>query len=78
MIYDLGAYRYTIKPVIKEWIDYKGRDKHTESMLSISTGCPIVVVCYFIGELYGFDTELINRINRLEKFYKVDKILNKE
>lgn len=78
MIYNLSSYRHTIRPVIQQWVEVKGLDKMTAGLIALSTNCPIVVVNYYIGELYGFTESLNNTIKGLEMFYKVEKIINRE
>jgi hypothetical protein len=45
-------------------------------VLAIATNIHIVLVSYYIGELYGFDSRLYAFISRLEKFYTVKEVLN--
>lgn len=78
MVYDLNTYRRTIKPQIKEWCEAKGGSPETHlSELALYTSCPIVCVGYFMGELYGFTDVLKEKIDMLEKFYRVENIEGK-
>lgn len=45
-------------------------------MLAVATAVPVVVVCCYLGELYGFWPELKALLKRLMEFYKVDEVLN--
>jgi len=38
-------------------------------LLATSTGCPCVVVAFYLGEDIGFTEELLGIISRLTKFY---------
>jgi hypothetical protein len=75
ILYKLNTYRHVIAPVIKSWCDAKGGDPKSHiPELALSTSCPIVVVGYLVGELYGFTQELDNYLRRLERFYKCEVI----
>lgn len=39
------------------------------SLCATSTGCPCVVVAFYLGEDIGFTPEVIDAINRFVKFY---------
>ena len=43
-------------------------------MLAVSTDVPIIIVCCYIGELYGFTDDLNQKIEDLKKFYDVTEI----
>jgi len=69
-------------------LDYKNQVRNIETLLtfnpslkynelSIITYCPILVVCYIHGLLYGFTDELKEYIDFHEKYYKWD-IINLE
>lgn len=69
---ELNKYRHHL-PVIKYWCDSrKKRPIDGISEIAIATNIPIIAICYFIGELYGFDDELNTKIKRLKEFYKED------
>lgn len=46
------------------------------SIVAIASGVPIIIVCYYIIELYGFDIEMYNQIGRLKAFYGVTEVIN--
>jgi hypothetical protein len=46
------------------------------SMLAVATHAPVIVVCCYLGELYGFWPELKALLKRLMEFYKVDEVTN--
>lgn len=62
---------------IKLWIDNRPDKNPVEliSEMAVHTGCPIIVVCYFLGELVGFTPELQSKIESLKKFYGVTEVL---
>lgn len=45
-------------------------------MLAIVTNVPILIIASYIGEIYGFDLQLIDFIDRLKVFYHIDSIVN--
>lgn len=72
---DLRLYKATI-PGIRNIIASHPSSKKSEiaSIAAIATNAPIVVCCYYIGFIMGFDEELNNTINSLVSFYKYDII----
>jgi len=46
------------------------------SNVAVATGVPIIIICCYVGELYGFSISLVNLIHSLMKFYVVDEVLN--
>lgn len=46
------------------------------STVTIASGVPIIVVLYYLIELYGFDKKLYDKIVRLKKFYSVTEVIN--
>lgn len=73
---DLDKYRVNIAP-IKMLLDTKEPEDRVKfiSAIAVSTGCPIVAVCHFVGELYGYTAELEEKIDLLSKFYKVTEVV---
>lgn len=47
----------------------------TVGLLATSTGCPCVVVAFYLGEDIGFTEELVAIIGRLVKFYGYTEII---
>jgi hypothetical protein len=45
------------------------------SVCATSTGCPCVVVAFYLGEDIGFTPELIVIIDRLIKFYRYTEFI---
>lgn len=80
MIYDLNTYRHTIKPIVKTWCDGRLEVAPIEHLNALTqmTSCDIIIVAYYIGELYGFTPEVLAAIDSLTKFYKPDEIIGKE
>lgn len=79
-IVDLNKYRHTLKPQIKAWIDYKEPEDLLReiSMLSCVTSYPLIEVCYYTGELYGFTPELLKMIASLVAYYQVTEVIGQE
>jgi hypothetical protein len=46
------------------------------SIVTIASGVPIIVVLYYLIELYGFDKKLYDKIGRLKEFYGVTEVIN--
>lgn len=44
------------------------------SLAAVATHAPVIVCCYYIGHLLGFDDNLNEKINNLVIFYKYDTI----
>lgn len=79
MIHDLNVYRHNIKPIVKQRCDAKDT-KPIEQIgaIALATNCDIIIVAHYVGELYGFSSELNDMIKRLKKFYKSDEVINHE
>jgi translation elongation factor EF-1beta len=77
MILDADSYRVNVKAIelmLKEKTTDKERIAHIGS-ISVATGVPIIVVCCYVGELFGFSDELKSMIERLKLFYNVTEVL---
>lgn len=77
MVLDADRYRVNVKDI--EWMLV---DKETDKerlefigLISVATGVPIIVVCCYVGELWGFTDELKAMIERLKAFYHVTEVL---
>lgn len=72
---DLDKYRASI-PAIKRFLDNKPTDKRQEYIgeAAVVTGCHIIAVCHYYGELYGYTPELIERLASLMKFYQMGAV----
>lgn len=74
---DADKYRINIPNIIyltkdqtpEERIKYLGR-------VAVATSVPIIIVCTYIGEVYGFSDELNALVDRLKLFYNISEILN--
>lgn len=44
--------------------------------LAVITGVPIIVLGYYLGEIYGLDLNLEAAIMKLRKFYAVTEVYN--
>lgn len=66
------------KPYIKLWLDGKPDWKYEDEVgpLALATGCPIILVSHYIGQLYGYTEEINNKIKRDMLFYNVETVLD--
>lgn len=77
MILDAGKYRFQMPYIIGLTKDKSPEDLHYMiGMLSIASGVPIIIVAYYLIELYGFNKEIYDFIERLKKFYGVTEVIN--
>ncbi len=73
----LDASKYTINiPSIKMLLDDKSEADRLEFIgnVAVYSGVPIIVVCHYVGLLYGYSNELLDKIERLKAFYQVDEV----
>lgn len=73
----LSREKYIIqKEYIRIWIDSKSEQTPISmiSQITLATGCPIILVCQYIGELRGFTPELEAQMQRLMDFYHIEGI----
>lgn len=75
MILKLSKYRLSA-PLIPLWFRNKpDADKLEEvSKIAVATNIPIIVVACYVGEEFGFNTALLDKIERLKTFYRVSGI----
>ncbi len=75
MTLELDAYRIQV-PYIKRWLDNRPNYvfKDEVGAIALATNTPIIVVSHFIGELYGFTDEILNKIESDKKFYRITKV----
>lgn len=77
MTLDANDYRINVPYILN-----LTQDKNSEEIydligsISVSTSVPIIIVCCYIGELYGFSNKLNAFIDRLKAFYCVTQVLN--
>jgi len=73
---ELSKYRIN-KPYIQEWVTVKKPDDiaHTASSLAIILSCPVIVVYHYLGEVLGFNEEILGSIERLKKFYQITEVV---
>ena len=64
---------------IKIELDKKGHDKYQEiaSYYSALSSIPVYCAYYYIGEIVGFDSWLIIRMDEISKFYGYTEIVTK-
>lgn len=64
-------YRINIPSIKQATIELDPDERYAIiSTIAVSTHVPIIAVCYFMGELYGFDDRLTSFIERLKIFYR--------
>ena len=74
---DADAYRVNIKDITSFCRDKSPEERRASlGMLALATGVHVVIVAVYLGELYGFTPELLNQIERLKTFYRIDQVLN--
>ncbi len=73
MTIDLDKYRsMNIKNIEKI---LESRPEISISELTLATNIPIIAICHFYGELKGFNTALLEQIERLKKFYNIKEVV---
>lgn len=62
--------------LVKNLLKRKGIDnyKNIASEFAVTSGCPVFVVYYYIGEEIGFNDWIIERMQKLAKFYTYTSI----
>lgn len=75
MILDVSRYRICV-PNIEAMMRDKSEDERYQllSIAAVSEACPIIAVCWYVGELYGFWPKLQDLITRLKEFYRIEEI----
>lgn len=56
---------------------YKERDlalDEASSRMALWTGVPVIVCCFWIGEITGFSDKLLNKMRRIVEFYDYREI----
>ena len=76
VVIDIDKYRVS-KEATKRFLDTKPAEERIEHIgaASVSSGCPIIAVSYYYGEIYGFTPELLRKISDLCSFYKVSQVI---
>lgn len=74
---DADIYRVNI-PSIKLLTEDKSPTERLKYIgnIALITGVPIIIVSYYIGEIYGFSDELEAKIKKLMEFYIIEEVLN--
>ena len=77
MVIDTRKYRKNNLPAIEVLLKDKNEEERFRHIpiISISYHLPIIVVCYFVGELYGFSPQLLNQIQTLKEFYQISDVI---
>lgn len=76
MIIDCDKYRLNVKDISMMLNDKTPAERlDAIGSVAVSTGVPIIVVCFYVGELYGFSSQLYAKIDRLKAFYCITGVL---
>lgn len=76
-ILDCNLYRINVEPIRLLLKDLPDEQKVPFiSNLALITMVPIIIVCYYVIELYGELPGLISLIEDLKRFYHVDEVIN--
>jgi len=76
MIVNADDYRVNIQSISKMFEakpSYKEKVEHI-GPIAVATMVPILVVCQYMGEIYGFTPELEDKMDKLKYFYKVTEL----
>ena len=75
MTLDADLYRINILDITNLTKDKTAKERlNMLGDLAVVTGVPIIVVGYYLAELYGMDSDLENALFRLRKFYGVTQV----
>ena len=79
MIEDLAKFEGR-KVTVQKWYQDIGKERgisYSVGAASDFTGCPCIVVAYWIGEMENWSEESLKNIKGLMDFYRYTEILNK-
>ena len=75
MILDADSYRVNIPYIALLTENLTDEERvNLRNVLAITTGVPIVIVCVYLGELYGFTDRVKTSIEKLSSYYAVSEI----
>ena len=76
MIFKLKDYHVSYKvQLAKALVTYPNRDKlDLVSTLSAETGCPVLALLYFLMDIEGETPRVLDKIERVKRFYLIDKV----
>lgn len=74
---DLQIYKIN-REFVHKWFLEKGNGdiSRSISILAIVTGCPCIVIAYWLGEITNWPSDVIYSIQALKQFYGYSEILN--
>ena len=79
---NIDKYRANIPWIIKIFEKEKNKNTFDRAKIctdiSVSSHIPLIAILYFYGEMYGFDQNLTDQINLIEKFYGYTQIDGKK
>ena len=77
IILDANMYRLSKKAVIDLMVDKNQEERLFQiGVAAIATGVPIIITAVYVGENFGFTSDLQAFIERLKKFYLVETVIN--
>lgn len=78
MVLDADKYRLSKPAIIGLMYDKKTDEERTKFIgaAALATNVPIIIVCVYVGETYGFNNSLTNFMSELLLFYRVTEVLN--
>lgn len=79
MTLDANKYRINIKSIAHQ-LDAKTQQERYDYIgpLALSSGVPIIIICYYIAELYGMTDNIKTFILRLKEFYSITEVFGVE
>lgn len=64
-----------VKAIFLSKLERDGAEiSHAITETAVGTGIPIIVVCHFVGEFYGYTDEVKKKIKNISDFYGYGKI----
>ena len=74
---DAGRYRINIKAIKANTKDKTEEERYKFiGMLAVITGVPIIIICFYMLEIYGPNDKISEFILLLKKFYTVGNVEN--
>ena len=76
MTLNLNRYRLACKPIVAGFLTRQPEANRIElmSVIAVTINCPIIAVGHYMLELEGTSPGLRESIDRLIKFYDIDKL----
>lgn len=77
---DLDVYKINRKPIQTWYLNNKDNVKsaaEAASLMATASHTPVIVCCFYIGEVDGWSESILKSIEDLTQFYGYKEILNK-